>query len=92
METAVAVLPATDNPESLASLESVAPVGRPFVMEDVRPAVVAAADTMVVAAEAAADITAAAAEAPAEDRRSSNRAHLVLECIEARKTMRVTAT
>jgi hypothetical protein len=53
----------------------VAPVDRRFVVEDVRPAAVAAADIMVVAAVAAADIMAAAAEAPAEDRRSSNRVH-----------------
>jgi hypothetical protein len=41
----------------------VAPVDRRFVVEDVRPAAVAAADIMVVAAVAAADIMAAAAEA-----------------------------
>jgi hypothetical protein len=61
-------------------------------MEDVRPAALAAADIMVVAAAAGADILAAAAVAPAEDPRSSNRVLKVFECIEVRKTTRATVT
>ena len=89
--TAVAVLPKTDNAESLAISELAVPEARPFAMEDVRPAVVAAVDITVVAA-AAADIMTVAAVAAAEDPRSSNRVLKVFECTEARKTTRAMVT
>jgi hypothetical protein len=51
----------------------VALVARPFVMEDVRPAAVAAVDIMVAEAVAAADIMAEAVVVAPEDRHLSNR-------------------